>query len=154
MIHLQPIYLFPEPLSLCSCGCTPWNVYIQIVSHILQIRNTPLGIIAYYQIALCLLWIATTYVVLQPHIMIFCRICYDMQKELALTLFVFWIFTNNHDASFSFNDFAFFANRFNWWSYLHSKSSFLSKAPFYTGCHPVSGYFSKSVRIRVYTDTS
>jgi hypothetical protein len=35
------------------------------------------------------------------------------KKELALTLFVLWIFTNNHDASFSLNDFAFFANRFN-----------------------------------------
>ena len=50
-------------------------------------------------------------------------------SELTLTLFVLWIFADNANASFSFNYFAFFANRFNWWSYLHSKSSFLYKSP-------------------------
>ena len=34
-------------------------------------------------------------------------------QELTLSLFVFWILTDNSDASFSFNDLAFFANRFN-----------------------------------------
>ena len=79
---------------------------------------------------------------------------YDTWKGLALTLFMLWVFTNNHNVSFSFNDFAFFANRFNWWSYFHSKSSFLYKAPFFTGCDPFSGYFSKSVRITLYMHTS
>ena len=32
--------------------------------------------------------------------------------SLALSLFVFWVLTDYSDATLSFNDFAFFANRF------------------------------------------
>ena len=45
-------------------------------------------------------------------------------NALALALFVFWIFTDNSDRSFSFNDLAFFADRLYRWSYFHWKSSF------------------------------
>ena len=67
----------------------------------------------------------TTYpgVSLQPHIIVAAYAV--LGNELALSLFVFWIFTDNTNASFSLDNFAFFANRFNWWSYFHSKSSFL-----------------------------
>ena len=47
----------------------------------------------------------------------------------ALSLFVFWIFADNPDASFSFNDFAFFANWFYGCSYFHRYLSF-RKSPF------------------------
>ena len=43
---------------------------------------------------------------------------------LALTLFVLRILTDYSDASFSFNNLAFFTNWFYWWSNLHVKSSF------------------------------
>ena len=37
----------------------------------------------------------------------------------ALSLLVFRVLTDDHDVPFSLNDFAFFANRFNWWTYFH-----------------------------------
>jgi len=37
----------------------------------------------------------------------------------ALTLFMLWILTNDTNASFSLNNLAFLADRFNRWSYLH-----------------------------------
>ena len=37
----------------------------------------------------------------------------EKQRNLALSLFVLRILTDNSDASFSFNDFAFLANRLN-----------------------------------------
>jgi len=49
---------------------------------------------------------------------------------LSLSLFVFRIFADYSDTSFSFDDFALFANRFYWWSNLHVKPSF-QKRPFY-----------------------
>ena len=36
----------------------------------------------------------------------------NIPKGLALTLFVFWILTDNSDRSFSFDDLAFLADRF------------------------------------------
>ena len=56
-----------------------------------------------------------TVVVLQP------RLPALRLAKLALSLLVLWILTDYSDASFSLNDFAFFANWFNWWSNLHSK---------------------------------
>ena len=35
------------------------------------------------------------------------------QEQLALSLLVLWILTDNSDASFSLDNFALFANRFN-----------------------------------------
>ena len=49
---------------------------------------------------------------------------------LALSLFVFWVLTDHSDTTLSFNDFAFFANRFYWWSYFHS-NTLLSKKSAY-----------------------
>ena len=46
--------------------------------------------------------------------------------RLSLTLFVLRILADYSDASFSFNNFAFFTNWFYWWSNLHVKSSFPS----------------------------
>ena len=37
----------------------------------------------------------------------------DLIDGLALSLFVFWIFTDYSDRSFSFDDLAFLADRFN-----------------------------------------
>ena len=51
-------------------------------------------------------------------------------SKLSLSLFVFWVVTDNSDFPFSFNDFAFFANWFYWWSNFHVKPSF-QKRPFY-----------------------
>ena len=34
-------------------------------------------------------------------------------KVLSLSLFMFWIFANDSDCAFAFNDFAFFADRLN-----------------------------------------
>ena len=49
---------------------------------------------------------------------------------LALALFVLWILTNDSDATFSFDNFAFLADRFYRRSNLHDESSFLcSLAP-------------------------
>ena len=152
MIYLQ-LYIFSRTLSLCSCGCTPWNVYIQIGCHILLIRDTLLGIITYLQISFLFIMNSVISYTTAAH-NDFVSHMLRQWKGLSLTLFMLRIFTNNHDTSFSLDDFAFFANRFNWWSYLHSKSSFLYKAPFNTGCHPFHGYFSKSVRITLYTGTS
>ena len=47
----------------------------------------------------------------------------------ALSLFVFWIFTDYSDTTFSLDDLALFANRFNRWSNLHCKV-LLSSYPF------------------------
>ena len=44
---------------------------------------------------------------------------------LALALFVLWILTNDSDATFSFDNFAFLADRFYRRSNLHDESSFL-----------------------------
>ena len=141
-------YTFIRISLICGCGCTPWNVHIQAsipyfadLWFVTRYNNSPPD---------CSLFIVNSsnkFVVLQPHTLILCRSVYDIRKGLTLALFVLRILTDDHDASFSFDDFAFFANRFNWWSYLHSKSSFLCKAPFFTGFAPFSGYFSKSVRI-------
>ena len=54
----------------------------------------------------------------------------NIHRPLALSLFVFWIFTDYSDTTFSLDDFALFANRFHRWSNLHSKvllSSFPSR---------------------------
>lgn len=45
---------------------------------------------------------------------------------LALSLFVFWILADYSDASFSFNDFTFFTDRFYRWSNFHLNPPFLS----------------------------
>ena len=45
-------------------------------------------------------------------------------SRLTLTLFVLRILADYSDRSFSFNDLAFFADRFYRWSYFHWKSSF------------------------------
>ena len=53
-----------------------------------------------------------------------------MFNALALALFVLWILTNDSDATFSFDNFAFLADRFYRRSNLHDESSFLcSLAP-------------------------
>ena len=39
---------------------------------------------------------------------------------LALSLFVFGVFADDHDFSFSLNDLAFFADRFYGWFYFHN----------------------------------
>jgi len=52
------------------------------------------------------------------------------QKQLTLLLFVLRILTDYSDASFSFDNFAFFANWFNWWSNLQ-RQSLLSKKSVY-----------------------
>ena len=44
--------------------------------------------------------------------------------RLPLSLFVFWIFTNNSDAAFSLDYFALFADRFYRSSYFHFNSSY------------------------------
>ena len=45
---------------------------------------------------------------------------YDIREhELTLTLFVFWIFTDYSDRSFSFDDLAFFAHGLHGRSYFH-----------------------------------
>jgi len=46
----------------------------------------------------------------------------SLTQELALSLLVLRVFTDNSDAALSLNDFAFFTNWFNWWSNLHCKS--------------------------------
>mgnify|MGYP007039986396 FL=1 len=46
-------------------------------------------------------------------------------EGLALALFVLWILTNDSDATFSFDNFAFLADRFYRRSNLHDESSFL-----------------------------
>jgi len=46
---------------------------------------------------------------------------------LALSLFVFWVFTDDSDRTLSSNYFAFFANWFYWWSYFHSNSPLSKK---------------------------
>jgi hypothetical protein len=56
---------------------------------------------------------------LQPHLIIF--------SGLSLTLFVFWILTNDSDTAFSLDNLALFANRFYRRSYLHDESSFLNR---------------------------
>lgn len=45
---------------------------------------------------------------------------------LSLTLFVLRVLTDYSDAALTLDDFAFFANRFYWWSNLHSNSPFLT----------------------------
>ena len=42
-----------------------------------------------------------------------CSIIHKLYRELTLTLFVFWVLTDYSDTSLSFNDLAFFADRFN-----------------------------------------
>ena len=64
------------------------------------------------------------FLALQPHIMIDIRIYDGMHKKnstlfrpepwkLSLSLLMLWIFADNSDASFSLDDFALLANRFN-----------------------------------------
>lgn len=48
-------------------------------------------------------------------------------RESTLTLFVFWILTNDSDTAFSLDDLAFLADRFYRRSYLHDESSFLMR---------------------------
>ena len=56
-------------------------------------------------------------VLLQPHLISkflnFFQTKTTNMTVLALSLFVFWILADYSDASFSFNDFAFFTDRFN-----------------------------------------
>ena len=47
-------------------------------------------------------------------------------QGLTLSLFMLRVFTDYSDSSFSFDDFAFFANRFYWWSYFHVNTHALS----------------------------
>ena len=59
-----------------------------------------------------------------------CTITIKPNDGLALALFVLWILTNDSDATFSFDNFAFLADRFYRRSNLHDESSFLcSLAP-------------------------
>ena len=53
----------------------------------------------------------------------------DLIDGLALSLFVFWILADYSDTTFSFDDLAFLADRFNRWSYFHVNPpfSFLAK---------------------------
>ena len=51
---------------------------------------------------------------------------YAKMTVLALSLFVFWILADYSDASFSFNDFTFFTDRFYRWSNFHLNPPFLS----------------------------
>ena len=50
---------------------------------------------------------------------------------LALSLFVFWVFTDNSDATLSLNDFALFTNWFYRRSNLHFHYSPFEKSPFH-----------------------
>ena len=52
---------------------------------------------------------------------------WSLINELALSLFVLRIFTDNSDRTFSFNNFALFTNWFYWWSNCHVKPSFHKK---------------------------
>lgn len=54
-----------------------------------------------------------------------CTITIKPNDGLALALFVLWILTNDSDATFSFDNFAFLADRFYRRSNLHDESSFL-----------------------------
>ena len=69
-------------------------------------------------------------VLLQPHLNLkffnFFQTKTTNMTVLALSLFVFWILADYSDASFSFNDFAFFTDRFNRWSNFHWNPPFLS----------------------------
>ena len=61
-----------------------------------------------------------------------CNACTNLTNSfqiLTLSLFVSRIFADYSYSSFSFDDFAFFANRFYWWSYFHRNLSF-HKSPF------------------------
>ena len=53
--------------------------------------------------------------------------CWSLKNELALSLFVLRIFTDNSDCTFSFDYFALFTNWFYWWSNFHVKPSFHKK---------------------------
>ena len=103
----------PLLISLCPSG---GNI-TELSSRILQSDSTPPGVSS-----------------LQPHKnfndVVIKKATHRKQCQLALSLFVFRILTDHANTAFSFNDFAFFANRFHWWSNLHNKS-LLSKRPLY-----------------------
>ena len=66
----------------------------------------------------------------------------------TLTLFVLWILTDDSDRSFSLDDLAFFADRFDRWSYFHRKSSFhLWNVPCGPGSRPMH---NKSLQFRAH----
>jgi hypothetical protein len=69
--------------------------------------------------------------------------CKQLQAEgLALTLFVFWILTDNADASLSLNDLALIANGFNRRSDFHVNPPFMVLMNSY-GCAFVGRYYSQ-----------
>ena len=107
------IYLLPKSipmqLRLLALKCVhtdsfPYFAYLQFITRYYNI----LSVLPLFIMNSTIFFCATA-----AHNDFLCRICYDIRKELTLTLFMLWVFTDNSDATFSFNDFAFFANRFN-----------------------------------------
>ena len=114
MISLLSIVSCAAPLS-SGLKCVP-----SLINHFLMFSLLCLGINITEQLSVAVIMITVITTLPGVHCSrteLVCNslwYCYDQNsRQLTLSLFVFWIFTDNSDASFSFNDFAFFANRFN-----------------------------------------